>query len=65
MTPRMMAKAYYIHAYCEPLEWNVSIQDIADHTGYAKSLVGRILRAKGWITRIRSSVMDFHGFAYE
>jgi len=65
MTPRMMTQAYRIYAYCAPNEWNVTIQDIADATGYANNLIGRILRAKGWQTRIRTSVLDYQAFAYE
>jgi len=62
MTPRSMAQAYLIHAYAAPLEWNVTIQDIADATGLANNHIGRILRAKGWFSRVRTNVMDYHGF---
>jgi uncharacterized protein YjlB len=57
-----MAQAYLIHAYAAPLEWNVTIQDIADATGLANHRIGRILRAKGWFSRVRTNVMDYHGF---
>lgn len=59
MTPRAMTNAYLVHAYCAPLEWNVTIQDIADATGLANSHVGRILQINGWTSRVRTSVMDY------
>jgi len=62
MTPRSMAQAYLIHAYAAPLEWNVTIQDIADATGLANNHIGRILRAKGWFSRVRTNIMDYQGF---
>jgi hypothetical protein len=61
MTPRAMAHAYMIHAYAEPLEWNVTIQDIADATGLANNRIGRILRDKGWFSRVRTNIMDYQG----
>ena len=63
MTPRAMAHAYLIHAYAEPLEWNVTIQDIADATGLANNRIGRILRDKGWFSRVRTSIMDYQGLS--
>ena len=62
MTPRSMAQAYLIQRYAAPLEWNVTIQDIADATGLANNRIGRILRANGWFSRVRTNVMDYHGF---
>lgn len=62
MTPRAMAQAYMIHAYAAPLEWNVTIQDIANATGLANNHIGRILRDKGWGSRVRTNVMDYQGF---
>jgi len=59
----METQAYFIRAYCEPNEWNVTIQDIADATGYARNRINQVLRAKGWLTRCRSNVMDYQGFS--
>jgi hypothetical protein len=60
MTPRAQSIAFQIWRYCEPLGWNVTLQELADETNTTKARIGRILKAKKWHTRIRANKCDYH-----
>lgn len=55
MSPRTMAAAYKIWAYCEQCGWNATATEIGDALGMTPARVARIVRMKGWSNRVRAT----------
>jgi len=55
MTPRQEAIAFMIWAYCDPLGWDTTIADAAEHLGVNQQQVIGVARVKGWIDRFRKA----------
>ena len=53
MNPKTETIAYRIWAYCTPLGWNCTVNDIASALGISVGKVASILGHKGWQTRLR------------
>lgn len=53
MSPKYEAYAFRIWQFCEPLGWNANLNEIASATGISPCIVGRVIKAKGWATRVR------------
>lgn len=53
LSPRSEALAFRIWAYCEPLGWDVTMQDVADALGVHCNRVVRMAGLKGWSGRFR------------
>ena len=66
LTPRAHRYAFQLWRFCEPLGWNVTLQDIADEIGLPPNHVAHILNQKGWSSRVRTSRKDYRigGDAY-
>lgn len=63
MTPRTNALAYRIWAWASPRGWDVTAGEIADALSdesgqVTPQMVGSVLRAMGWRTRVRTAVHD-------
>lgn len=56
--PRMNTNAFRVWQYCEPLGWDVTIAGICEALDMKPNVVGRVLRAKGWTTRVRTTTLD-------
>ncbi|OOY20856.1 hypothetical protein BMI86_10135 [Thioclava sp. DLFJ5-1] len=52
---RREAFAFLVWRFCEPLEWNVTVQDIAAALGVSAQRVAGACRARGWTSRLRVS----------
>lgn len=55
LSPRSEALAYRIWGYCEPRGWNVLASEIAEALDEGVQRVSRILQAKDWQQRLRST----------
>jgi hypothetical protein len=55
MRPQTEAHAFIIWAFCSPLEWNCSVNDISEGTGLSAQVVSATLQAKSWMHRVRVS----------
>jgi hypothetical protein len=53
LQPKTHALAYRIWAYCEPLGWNVTIEDVAEALDVKEPRVLHVSKVKGWQTRFR------------
>lgn len=60
LTPRAHRYAFQIWRFCEPLGWNVTLQDISDEIGLSPNKVSYILNQKGWGSRVRTTREDYH-----
>ena len=61
MNGRSEALAFRIWQFCEPLGWNVTHGEIANHIGASYQQVSRICQWKGWAGRLRTTHNDFDG----
>lgn len=59
ITPRAHRYAFQIWRFCEPLGWNVTLQDIAGEIGLPPNHVSHILNQKGWGSRVRAYRKDY------
>lgn len=48
MTPKAEALAYFIRAYAQPLEWNVTATEVGEAVRAHPTVVGKICAEKGW-----------------
>ncbi len=55
LTPRSQAIAYRIWAIAKPLEWDISIADLAEQLNLSHHSIRSVLQLKGWINRLRLS----------
>lgn len=51
--PKTKALAYRIWAFAEPLGWNATVREIADHLDVSIQAVINALRYQGWSDRVR------------
>jgi hypothetical protein len=59
--PRSETIAYLIWCAAEPHGWDVTLDQLVEETGCASNHIGRVLRAKGWLHRIRATYRDDYG----
>lgn len=59
--PRLMALAYRVWCYADPLGWNCTASEIAAALGVTHQQVGHVLRIKGWTGKTRVALTDFTG----
>jgi hypothetical protein len=70
MNPRTEAAAFIIWAFCNPIGWNCSVDEISDETGLTPQMIGAVLKVKGWRHRLRvskrlgASQTGLDGYAY-
>lgn len=50
--PQQKALAFRIWAFCKPLEWNVTIPEIAEHFKVTHQKVTNVLKAEKWLDRV-------------
>ena len=48
MTQQLEARAFAIWRFAQPLDWDVSMDEIADAVGLTRSQVNNAISAKGW-----------------
>lgn len=53
MNPRIEATAFRIWQYCKPLEWNVTVVEIADALDLPMPTVRNLCAKRGWSNRLR------------
>lgn len=63
MTPRTEAIAYRIWGYASPRGWDVTVAQICDALSVSASVVGAVLQAKGWHSRVRAGIDRYSGLS--
>jgi hypothetical protein len=59
-TPRFHTTAFLIWRVAEPMGWDMTIQDVANLLDMPLIKVSRVVSAKGWTNRFRTSKLDRH-----
>jgi hypothetical protein len=53
-SPRTEALAFRIWSHCQPIEWDITVPDLADALDEPTNRVRTVVNLKGWQTRLRS-----------
>jgi len=54
MNPRTHALAFRIWQHCQPIDWNITVPDLAEALNEPTGRVRSVVTLKGWQTRLRS-----------
>ena len=55
MTPHQKFIAFQIWRHCDPLEWDVTVRDVAESLGISRQKVTAICKMKGWTHRFHKA----------
>lgn len=58
MGPKIETLAFRIWQYAEPLGWDATVQEIAEHLDVNSRSVRSVLKQKGWYGRVRTESKD-------
>ena len=63
-SPKTHTLRFLIWQYCREREWNTTTTEIAEALGESRARVARVVGAAGWTNRLRTTKLDFNGFAW-